>query len=88
MQFQRKPGISETPVDDGVFLVEPESQEIFYLDSISCGLWRELSQPRSRADLHDVLGEAFPEIPAERIASDIGAVLDDLLQKRLIVGLP
>jgi len=88
MQFQRKPGISETPVDDGVFLVEPESQEIFYLDSISCGLWRELAQPRSRADLHGVVGEAFPEVPAERIASDVAAVLEDLLQKRLIVGLP
>ena len=88
MRFQRNPGISETPVDDGVFLVEPQSQEIFYLDSISCGLWRELAEPRSREDLHALIGAAFPEVPAERIAGDVAAVIDDLVAKRLVIGLP
>lgn len=87
MRFQRKPGISETPVDDGVFLVEPQSQEIFYLEAISCGLWRELAEPRTRADLHELLGAAFPEVAAERIAADVAAVLDDLIDKRLVIGM-
>ena len=85
MQFQRKPGISETQVDDGVFLVEPQSQEIFYLDAISGGLWRELAEPRSSEQLLGLLGVAFPEIAAERIAADIAAVLADLIAKRLVI---
>lgn len=85
MRFQRKAGISETQVDDGMFLIEPQSQEIFYLDSISGGLWRELAEPRSSEELHFLLGVAFPDIAAERIAIDVAAVMADLIAKRLVI---
>ena len=38
--FKRNAAVTATEIDDGIFLVEPESQDIFFLDAVSSGLWR------------------------------------------------
>ena len=84
-RFRRNPSIGATVVDDETFLIEPESQEVFYLDAVSSALWRLMAEPRSAAEMTELFAAAFPGRAAEDIAGDIAAVTADLLARGLIV---
>ena len=87
-RWQRNPAISETAVDDEMFLVEPESQEVFYLDRIASGLWRILAAPQDEADLVALFAAAFPDTPRPTIARDIAAALAEMQRRNLVVSVP
>lgn len=84
-KFRRNAAVTETEIDDGVFLVEPETQDIFFLDPIGGGLWRLLAQPQSLNEMQNVVREAFPDQPAEVLDGDVAAVLRDMVERRLVL---
>jgi hypothetical protein len=85
MRYRRNEQVSVTTVDDGSFLVEPETQDIFYLDALSAGLWAALEQPMALADLQALVADAFPETPRATIDGDIAAVVKDMTKRKLIL---
>lgn len=87
-RWQRNPAINETVVEDEMFLVEPDSQEVFYLDRISSGLWRALAEPQDEAGLVALFATAFPGTPRATIARDIAAALTELKRRKLVVSVP
>jgi hypothetical protein len=86
MRYRRNGQVTVTTVDDGSFLVEPETQDIFYLDALSAGAWAALEQPMSLADLQALVAEAFPQTPRATIDADIAALLTDMEQRKLVVS--
>ena len=88
MRYMRKAGVSETEIDDGVFLVEPRSQEIYFLDAISRGLWRLMAEASSMADLQRVVREAFPDQTADQIDRDVASAIAEMNERGLVVGIP
>ncbi len=84
-KFRRNAAVTETEIDDGVFLVEPETQDIFFLDAIGGGLWRLLAQPQSLDEMQSVVREAFPDQPAAALDGDVAAVLRDMVERRLVL---
>ena len=87
-RFVRNPAVGETAVDGEMFLVEPEDQEVFYLNEISSALWRFLAEAQSRAEIQTVFEEAFPDTDRETIARDLDAAIKDMHRRRLIVSVP
>lgn len=87
-RFQRNSTIGFTVVDDETFLIEPESQEVFYLDPVSSALWRLLEEPRTAEEMVELFVAAFPDRPAEEISRDIAAATADLLARGLAVLCP
>ena len=85
MTLRRNPAVSCTEVEGELFLVEPQSGEIFYLDAITSGVWRLLEAPRSRAEVIATVAAAFPGQPAERIAADVSKVVAELTDWRLLL---
>ena len=83
-QFKRNAAVTATEIDDGIFLVEPESQDIYFLDAVSSGLWRLLETPASLSEMQEVVREAFPEQPAAALDADVAVALDDMLARRLV----
>ncbi len=88
MRFTRQAGVSETEIDDGVFLVEPKSQEIYFLDAISRGLWRLLGEASSLADLQGVVRQAFPDQAPAEIDRDVAAAIAEMSERGLVVSVP
>ncbi|MEO8558941.1 MAG: PqqD family protein [Rhodospirillales bacterium] len=88
MRYTRQAGVSETEIDDGVFLVEPKSQEIYFLDAISRGLWRLLGEASSLADLQGVVRQAFPDQAPAEIDRDVAAVIVEMSERGLVVSVP
>jgi len=88
MRYMRKAGVSETEIDDGLFLVEPASQEIYFLDAISRGLWRLMAEASSLQDLQHVVREAFPDQTPAEIDRDVAAAIAEMSARNLVVSVP
>jgi hypothetical protein len=85
-RYRRNPGVTETEVDGEIFLVEPETQEVFYLDAGGAALWRLLAEPLSLSDALAVYGAAFPDADAETIRRDLEEAVRTLFRRGLIVA--
>jgi hypothetical protein len=86
MRYRRNEQVTVTTVDDGSFLVEPETQDIFYLDAVSGGVWSALAEPATLADLQSLVADAFPDTPRTTIDADIETLVKDMLERKLIVS--
>jgi len=86
--YVRNPAVTETTLDDDVFLVEPGTGEVFYLNAVTSGLWTLFGAPTSIPDATTAYREAFPDEPAEKIVADIRSAAEDMLARDLIVTLP
>lgn len=85
-KFRRNAAVTETEIDDGIFLVEPETQDIFFLDAISSGLWRLLAEPQSLVDMQSVVREAFPDQPTSTLDADVVAAIQDMAARKLVLS--
>ena len=85
IRYGRNPGVTETAVDSEVFLVDPETQEVFYLDVAGTALWRLIEEPQSFDDVLAVYGAAFPDVDPAKIEADLKAALEKLLEQGLAV---
>jgi hypothetical protein len=85
-KFKRNAAVTATEIDDGIFLVEPETQDIFFLDAMSSGLWRLLEEPQSLDQMQSIMREAFPDQPALALDTDVAAAVQDMVKQRLILS--
>jgi hypothetical protein len=85
-KFKRNAAVTATEIDDGIFLVEPETQDIFFLDAMSSGLWRLLEEPQSLDQMQSIMREAFPDQPAPALDTDVAAAVQDMVKQRLILS--
>jgi hypothetical protein len=76
--YRRRSGIQETQVDGDLFLVLPETGEIYHLNSVGAALWRLLAEPTTEETAMDMLAVAFPDLPPATITADVRHFLNDL----------
>lgn len=88
MTLIRNPAVTVTELEGEFFLVEPDSQEIYYLDSIASGLWRAAESGTTRAELTELMIAAFPQTPAETIRADVERVVGEMASGRLLISAP
>lgn len=86
--YLRNPAVSTTAVESDLFLVEPDGQDVYYLDAVTSGIWRLLETPHDRDAILDVYSQAFPDVKPEKIARDIDTALDDMICRGLVVRAP
>lgn len=84
LRYRRNPAVSETELDGEIFLVEPESEEVFYLDAMGAGLWRLLAAPQSIKEAVTVYQAAFPDIDRQTVENDLRTALQTLLERGLV----
>jgi hypothetical protein len=87
-RYRRNPAVSETEIDEEIFLVEPESEEIYYLEPVASGLWRLLAEPKTLAEAQAILRDAFPDQDRAKVERDVTAAFEDMSARKLIVTLP
>jgi hypothetical protein len=84
--YRRTPGVSETVVEDDLFLVSPQTQDIVHLDRLAAALWRLLAEPQSRTDIAAVFAAAFPDAAPAGLAADLDAALAALAAAGLVLA--
>jgi Coenzyme PQQ synthesis protein D (PqqD) len=84
--WRRREDIAETPVEDDIFLVVPETEGIFHLNAVGTALWRLLAEPHSRDELVTLLSAAFNDVPPSVIARDVDGFLQRLKEGGLLLS--
>lgn len=84
-KFKRNAAVTATEIDDGIFLVEPETQDIYFLDAVSSGLWRLLAEPQTLADMQGIVREAFPDQEPAALDADVTAAIEDMAARQLVL---
>lgn len=88
MRYRQSPEVSVTVVEGDTFLVLPDGDDVFYLDSVSSGLWRALMEPCALDELQANYRAAFPERDAAEVDGDVAAAFGALRTRGLIVSVP
>ena len=86
VRYQRNPAVGETDIDGEIFLVDPNTEEVFYLDALGSALWRLIAEPQTLEEAAAVYAAAFPGTDPTTIEQDLGAVLQELLERGLVVA--
>ena len=87
-RYKQNPTVSETELDGEIFLVEQESEEVFYLDAMGAGLWRLIASPQSLEEAVLVYQAAFPDADRQTVENDLRAALQTLLDRGLVIVMP
>lgn len=83
--YQRSPLVTETLVDGESFLADAEGAAIHHLNPVGSAIWQALAKPLTVGQIVDLLHTAFPEADLNRIEQDVGALLDDLKARQLVL---
>ena len=59
VRYKRNHAVSETELNGEIFLVELETEELYYLDAMSAGLWRLIAAPQSLGETVEVIPRRF-----------------------------
>jgi hypothetical protein len=85
VRYQRNPAVNETELDGEIFLVEPTSEDVFYLDTIGAGLWRLIAVPQTVEEAIAVYHAAFPDIDRQTVEHDLRTAFQTLIDQGLVV---
>ena len=88
MRYKRRAGVTETAIEDELFLADTSSGELFHLDRTATGLWTLLAEPSAFETVLATFREAFPDIPSERVERDLRQAIAMLMARGLILTVP
>ena len=84
--YVRNSKIVERSIDDTVYLVNPDTDIVFYLNSIGTGIWHLLKEPISVLDATNIVQQAFPDLPPNKIARDVSKLFNDMSKGNLVLN--
>lgn len=84
--YAQNPNIAERSIDDTVFLVDPDTDIVFYLDPLGSGIWHLLKESVSMMDATRIVQQAFPDMPPGEIARDVSTLISDMSQRNLVLN--
>ena len=87
-KYIRNPAVTETTLDDDVFLVEPASGEVFYLNPVTSGLWTLFAETATAPEAFMTYQAAFPDTLQDEVQRDVSAAIEEMQQRELIVAYP
>ena len=85
IHYAKNHSIVERRIDDTVFLVNPETDTILYLNQLGTAIWHLLAEPVSIEEATITVQQAFPDVPPQEIADDVGKLFNQLSKKDFLV---
>lgn len=86
--YIRNSNVTSTSVDGTLFLIATDSGEIVHLDPMATALWAALEDPKTRSQLLELFGAAFPDVSPVTLADDIDGALGTLQEAGLLSDTP
>lgn len=72
-------------MDDDSFLVNPDNDALYRLNSTGTAIWRLLAEPMAVDEIAARFTEAFPDVGQEAIRADIEKAIDQLTGRGLVM---
>ena len=86
MQYHRAEGVLAEVLDDRAMLVAPDGTELITLNPTGTAVWETLASESDPSALAAKLHEARPEVPLDRLESDVRDFLAELEVAGLVVA--
>ena len=83
--YLRNPIIVERSIDDAVFLVNTETDAIYYLNRLGMAIWQLLTEPINIMEAVAVVQQAFPDVQAKKIAEDVSNLIHEMSDRNLVM---
>ena len=84
--YVRNPKIAQRRIDDSTFLIDPDTDKVFYLDALSSGIWHLLNKPISMDDASHIVQQAFPDTCPKKIAKDLTKLMNEMHRRHLVLN--
>jgi hypothetical protein len=81
--YKRAVDLMEAELGDEIVALNVDDGNCFGFNPVAASVWRALSTPRSSSELQAILLDEF-DVPPGECASELEALLDDLVAKKLI----
>ena len=85
--YLQNPIIVERSIDDTIFLVNPETDAIFYLNPLSLAIWRLLTEPVNLSEAVVAIQQAFPDVQPKHMADDVSKLIHEMSDRSLVLCL-
>jgi hypothetical protein len=73
-------------IDDQMFLADGQGATIHHLNPIGTTIWSLLAEPMTADEMTNLLMAAFPDHARSSIESDLGSLIDELLNRNLLLA--
>jgi len=83
--YVRNPKITQRRIDDSVFLIDPDTDRVFYLDVLSSGIWHLMEKPISMNDAVHIVQQAFPDTSSGKISRDVSKLMNKMHRRQLVL---
>jgi hypothetical protein len=84
MTFRRADGVLSEMADGRAMLAGASGSEVIVLNEVGTLVWDLLADHGDPEQLVHLVHEAYPEVPADSIGSDVHAFLDELVGAELV----
>ena len=82
--YKQKKGVNIRRLGEDLMLYDPENDKVHVLNETGGLIWELLDGTNTVDKIEDMLKQRFKEMPAERISTDTGEILEKLKQEGLI----
>ncbi len=84
--YTRTPGIVQRELDGSLFLVDAQSETVFYLNELGSAIWQMVAEPVTEEDVIETVHQAFPDVSLQQVTEDVSGILRKMLSRSLIVS--
>jgi len=85
-RFQQRSTVEAAPLEDGMILLDPETNEFSVLNATASAIWSRVAQPATSEEIAAEIGERFAEVDGH-VLSDVEEALRQMVERGLITRL-
>jgi hypothetical protein len=83
-RYQQRATIEAAPLEDGVILLDPETNEFSVLNQTASAIWARVAQPATSEEIATEIAAQFAEVTSAAARSDVEAALRQMVERKLI----
>jgi hypothetical protein len=83
-RYQQRPTIEAAPLEDGMILLDPETNQFSVLNQTAAAIWGRVAQPATREEISTEIAAQFAEVTESDARSDVEDALRDMIERGLI----
>lgn len=83
-RYQQRASIEGAPLEDGIILLDPETNEFSVLNQTASAIWARVAQPATSEEIATEIAAQFAEVTASDARSDVEATLRQMVERKLV----
>jgi Coenzyme PQQ synthesis protein D (PqqD) len=83
-RYQQRPTIEAAPLEDGVILLDPDTNEFSVLNQTASAIWSHVARPATSEEISAEIVASFSDVTEGAARADVEATLQQMVAQRLI----